>query len=128
MNYVSNITDEQLLEVMKRLPPASRLIWQLGYETGLRISDILSLRVISVTSNPIQAYESRTQRIRMCGLTDRLFYALSEHIKGKDLAEYLFSGKQADKPLHRSTFHRQIKNTGCYCSAHSTRRWFLAPK
>lgn len=126
MNYVKNITEEQLVEIYKRLPLDTRLIWRIGYETGLRISDILRLKV-SQLANPIEIYESRLKCFRRCGLSDGLYNALVAHTANRDGLEYIFPSKRAGKHLHRATYHRQLKQTGFECSAHCTRRWFLAP-
>jgi integrase len=126
INYIKNINQKQLIEIYQSLPADTRIIWRIGIETGLRISDILHIRVAAVT-NPMQIYESRTKRIKICSMSAELYDELIKHIQGREASAWVFPSKRKDgRHLHRTTFHRQLKKIA-NVSSMCTRRWFLAP-
>jgi integrase len=117
-------------EIYRRLPKPSKLIFAVGMETGLRISDILRLKIGDVRQ-PLQVYVGRIGRGVACPISDWLYNELAACATSWNADHYLFiSRRKWRRPLHRTTYHRDIKRaiqgTGISCSAHSTRKLYLA--
>jgi len=97
-------------------------------ETGLRIGDVLALKVKDIT-NPLEVYEHKTKKTRAHTISGRLLDELSAHVKGRHSSWYAFASPRTNKKhLHRSTYHRRLKRAlaGLHfdCSAHSNRKLF----
>jgi len=126
---VKFINREQAELVYSRLPRSSRLIFAIGLETGLRISDILRLKWRDV-ANPMQVYISRTKEIRSFPLSDRLYNALISYANNDQPEKYIFaSSRKRRRSISRTTYHRHIKRAlemlPFDCSAHSSRKFYL---
>jgi integrase len=129
MNFVKTITDEQADEIYRRLPKRSKYIFALGLETGLRISDMLRLKIKDL-ENPMEIYVSRIDKVVAHQLTQWLFEQLLDYAAGRHPDRYLFSSARYWKrKLHRTTYHRDIKQAidglKFSASAHSTRKYYL---
>ena len=127
INFVTTITPGQADEIYRRLPSRSKLIFAIGIETGLRISDILRLRNCDV-ENPLRVYVSRTGRVIPYPISDWLHNELISACSLQDT--YIFTSQRKwQRPLHRTTYHRDLKRAvedlNYSCSAHSTRKLFL---
>jgi integrase len=59
------VTDEQYLAAYRRAPQCVRNLMHVGYLTGLRLSDLCSLRQSWVTSDGIELTESKTGKRRL---------------------------------------------------------------
>lgn len=131
INHVQIISREQADELFRRLPSRSKLIFAIGIETGLRISDILRLRVRDV-EEPMRVYVSRLRRVVPCPVSEWLLCELAEASNYALSPEhYIFPSKRKfGRSLHRTTFHRDIKQAAAgldfSCSAHSTRKFYFA--
>jgi integrase len=129
MNHVTTITKEQADALYMRLPSRSKLIFSIGIETGLRISDILNLKIRDI-ENPLRVYVGRIQRVASFKISDWLYNELSDLIDRYPCDRYIFPARKKRRHLHRTTYHRDIKlalfNLKFSCSAHSTRKFFLS--
>lgn len=106
------------------------VIWVLGMNSGLRVSDIVGLNVADVTGKThISIIEKKTKKPKTFYINDKLKKVLKEYTKGKELNEPLFKGKQG-KRLNRSQVYRFIvracKDNGiqAHVSTHTLRRSF----
>jgi integrase len=129
-----SITNEQAAEIINVLPARQdKLIFQLAVESGLRISDILKLRVQNIRKNPLEIYESKSKRSRLITISGELHERLKAPHRFSFVFGYahdfVFKGiRKPDKHYNRVTYHRHLKNV-CKAlkidfSAHSTRKLY----
>jgi len=128
INHVKSITQAQADMIYRRLPGRSKLIFALGLETGLRISDMLSLKIQDI-ENPMRVYVGRIDRVASYPISEWLYGELYDLRERYPDDRYIFPGRKRKRPLHRTTVHRDIKRAvwgmAFTCSAHSTRKLFL---
>ena len=120
---------------MQLLDERDRDIFRISFETGLRIGDILKLRVYDVQHNPMTIYETKSKRNRLIGISDELH----EHLKRKykyrwsfgfdNALTLIFRGNRGTgKAINRSTYYRRLKRASealkINFSAHSGRKLF----
>lgn len=84
------------------------ILFKLGINFGLRISDLLRLKVKDVKNkNYVQIIEKKTNKKRCIPVNSKLKKLLSIYVKEKNLNEALFVGKNT-KPLSRISAYRII--------------------
>jgi len=97
---------------LKKRNKRNFLIFVLGINTGLRISDILGLDVKDVLNKDfIEITEQKTGKYKKILLNKKLKKLLGVYIRGKNPMEPLFTGKQ-HKRLNRSQVYRFL-NDAC---------------
>lgn len=118
---------EQYLKVHNK---RDYVIWVLGMNSGLRVSDIVRLNVTDVVGKThIKIIEKKTGKEKTFYINDKLKRVLKDFTKGRNLEEPLFLGKQG-KRLYRSQVYRFIvracKENGIkvHVSTHTLRRSF----
>ena len=115
MVCVEPIRDKNKIETVKRIlkENGSRdyLLFLLGINSGLRISDILKLKVSYVKNKKyIELYEQKTGKYKRFPITNSYKNALEDFIIGKDSDEWLFSSQRGGKPITRIQAYRIICN------------------
>lgn len=116
MEYVQPIREKEKLEDMKTELMHSGyknyMLFVVGINTGLRISDILQLRVINVRDRThIIIKEQKTGKDKRFKINTYLKQELDKYIKGMDDYEYLFkSQKGQNKPITRVQAYRILNN------------------
>jgi len=130
INRVQEITEAQADELYRRLPKRSKLIFALGIETGLRISDMLRIKIKDL-ENPLSVFVSREETVRAYKLPAWLYSALIDYANIREPDRHLFQSRRGRrKNMHRTTYHRDIKQAiaglDFSASAHSTRKLYLA--
>lgn len=136
INYVEPIRDKDklkdLLEYLKRTNPRNHLMFCLGIYTGLRISDILRLKVgtINIKNRTINIREKKTGKQRIIRINKNLKTVLESYIIGKPEDEYLIKSRNGvNKAISRDMASKIIKQTcedfGIYnANTHSLRKTF----
>jgi len=130
MNKPKTITNAQAAQLIDRLNFPDQILIRLGIESGLRISDILKLRVGDVRKKKIMTiYEMKSKRERTFKISDELYRDLKKWTRYKKNSAFVFTGARGpSKSIHRATIHRRIKNAlqglKFSASAHSTRKLF----
>lgn len=120
---------------MEVYPPESknRLLLEFGLRTGLRISDILNLKVGDVHKQEfVWVQEKKTKKKKMLYLHPKLRHSIKLYVKKEQLKndDYIFfSEKNPDQPIQRMQAHRIISHAGDMIgitplSAHSLRKTF----
>ena len=125
---------EQMREALGQTNQASRnlLLFNFGINTGLRISDIISLRVEDVkgkTSFIIK--EGKTQKPRkiyLNSLLAQLTDYINDDLNGADTG-YLFPSRKGDSHISRVQAYRIVANSGKACGydyvgTHTMRKTF----
>lgn len=106
MNLVQPIRDKDVIaeikKYLKRNSERNYILFLLGINTGLRISDILNLRVRDVQGWNIFIREKKTKKIREIKMPSELKKALREFTKGKPNNEFLIKSRVGkNKPITR---------------------------
>ncbi|PGH92540.1 tyrosine-type recombinase/integrase [Bacillus thuringiensis] len=107
MNLVQPIRDREVIQEMKELfkeqNERNYILFLLGINTGLRISDILRLRVRDVEGWSIFIREKKTKKIKEVKMPSNLKKALRGYTKGKSKNEFLIKSRNGkNKPITRS--------------------------
>jgi integrase len=112
MNFVQPIRDPALVEdianYLKDNNDRNYIMFLCGIYTGLRISDILKLKVKDVKGKKsINIHEKKTGKQKTLEINPTLKKALAEYCKDKDGDEYLVKSRvNYNQPINRSTAYR----------------------
>lgn len=135
MNKVEPIRDKNKIEVIKNIlkkkSDRNYMIFVLGINTGLRISDLLNLKVENVKNKShIIIKEQKTSKNKQFLINSNLRKKLDKYIEGMADDEYLFQSRIGDnKPLTRFQAYRILSTAGQEAgldriACHSTRKTF----
>ncbi|ADQ13536.1 site-specific integrase [Halanaerobium hydrogeniformans] len=105
---------EQIKAILKAQSDRNYMIFVVGINTGLRISDLLSLKVEHIRyKRHIMIIEKKTSKIKQFLINSYLRRELDEYMKDMDDYEYLFQSRIGkNKPLSRFQAHRIMKEVG----------------
>ena len=134
MNIVDPIREKECINAVKRIlrESGSRnlLLFLLGINTGLRVSDLLRLRVKDVKNkDSLQIREKKTHKIKKFPMSKEIRIFIDEYVERKALTRYLFKSKKTNKPITRIQAYRIIKDA-CdtigieHTGTHSLRKTF----
>jgi integrase len=118
MNFVQPIRDKIKIEEMKNelLKSGSKnyLMFVVGINTGLRISDILTLKVSDVRDRThITITEQKTGKNKRFKINDNLKSEIDKYTLNMHSDEYLFqSQKGVNKPITRVQAYRILNKAG----------------
>ena len=117
MCIVEPIREKEKIEQVKRILKESGsrdfLLFLLGINSGLRISDILKLKVKDVSNKDyIEIREQKTNKYRRFPITEYYRANLDEFIFDKSPEEWIFASKRGRKPISRTQAYRII-NDAC---------------
>jgi integrase len=117
MNLVKPIMDIDLIqdikEYLKNTNERNYILFLLGINTGLRIKDMLKLKVRDVEGWDIYIKESKTKKMNEVRMPPDLKKAMRAYIKGKDRNEYLFKSREGkNKPITVSMAYVIMRQIG----------------
>lgn len=118
MNYVEPIRNKQkvkdIQEYLKRENERNYIMFITGIYTGLRISDILKLKVKDTKNkNVITLREKKTGKQRIIEINKFLKNEYKWYCEGKPDDEYLIKSRETEnKPLSRDMAYKIIRNIG----------------
>ncbi|MBG9548399.1 tyrosine-type recombinase/integrase [Cytobacillus firmus] len=124
MEFVQPIRDKETIEEMKAFLKEKNerdyVMFMIGINTGLRIGDILRLKVKDVSGEEIKIVEGKTDKKKIVPINKSLRSAIKPFIKGKDPDEYLILSRQKNSKgkrthIDRSTAYRIIKEAAVSC-------------
>ncbi len=105
MNEVQPIKNKRDINKMKRaLSGNSRdlLLFTVGINSSLRISDILTLKVSDTNGDYISLYESKTGKRKRIRINTAIQSAVSKLVpKDAKPSDWLFPSRKGDKPISR---------------------------
>lgn len=108
MNTVEPIRNKKTLNKIKEILSKNKrdfLIFSVGTNCGLRISDILALNVKDVRDkNHIDIIEKKTKKAKKIPVNEKLKPVIEEFIKGRE----------DDEPLFLSYLNNRMERTQCY--------------
>jgi integrase len=106
MNLVQPIRDLEIIKEIKayllKRSERNYILFLFGINTGMRISDILKLRVRDVEGWSVFVREGKTRKTKEVRMPPELKKAVRQYIKGKHKNEYLFRSRIGkNKPITR---------------------------
>ena len=107
MEYVQPIRDlnkiEEIKSILKENGTRDLLLFCLGINTALRVSDLLKFKVGDVRGKShIEIREQKTGKLKRFPLRGRLLELIEEYIRNKSNSDYLFPSRNGNnKPLTR---------------------------
>lgn len=116
MNLVQPIRDKKKLEEIKKILIKKNyrdyILFMVGINTGLRISDILELKVKNVKDKMhIVIQENKTDKLKRFKINTYLRNILEDYIFNMDEEEYLFQSKKGiNKPISRVQAYRILND------------------
>lgn len=140
MNVVQPIKSKEKLEEMKeelkKSGTRNYLFFLTGINTGLRISDIVKLKVLDVKDENglmkahIQIKEQKTRKEKQFPLCNNLLVEMQRYTSKLSQGDYLFSSRKGfNSPITTTQAYRIIANAGLKCSiknigTHTMRKTF----
>lgn len=115
MNTVQPIRDKEIIskfkgELLKR-GYRDYMLFVIGINTGLRISDILKLKVSDIKDRThITIVEQKTDKPKRFMINDMLRQDIDKYINGMADDEYLFASRKGDKPITRIQAYRILND------------------
>lgn len=115
MKEVQPIRDLEKIEQMKNelLKRSYRdyFLFVMGINTGLRISDILKLKVKDVKNKThITIKENKTDKTKRFRINYELQREIERYIENMDEEEYLFKSRKTNKPIQRVQAYKILKD------------------
>ena len=134
MNVVDPIRNKEYINGVKRIlrESGSRnlLLFLMGINTGLRVSDLLRLRVRDVKNKEtVQIREKKTRKTKKFPIPREIRVFISEYVERKPLCRYLFKSRKSNRPISRIQAYRIIREA-CdalgidHAGTHSLRKTF----
>lgn len=117
MNTVQPIRDPEVLQdikdYLKSTNDRNYIMFLLGINTGLRISDILRLRVRDLLGSHISIREKKTGKEKLILINAELKKELQRFISGKQPNEYLIKSREGiNRPITREMAYKIIRSIG----------------
>jgi integrase len=114
MNFVQPIRDPEKIEVVKHYfkgkSERNYMLFIIGLNTGLRISDILNLKIGDLRDHHIRLRETKTHKQKMIRITPSLGRELKRYLEGRENHEYIFQSRNGqNKPIGRSMAYKILR-------------------
>jgi integrase len=126
MNFVQPIRNKEKIENMKaelkRNGTRDYLLFVFGINVGLRISDIIELKVKDVMDyngrmrTHIEIKEKKTEKMKRFKLNASVSEELYQFIKNKNMEDYIFKSRNGDnQPITRVRAYVILNEAGKKC-------------
>lgn len=122
---------EQIKNILKKQKYRDYFLFLFGINTGLRISDILNLRVLDIKDKIyINIIEKKTGKLKRFKINNSLRHEIEIYIDDMEEGDYLFkSRKGGNSPINRSTAYAVLneaaKKAGLdHIGTHTLRKTF----
>lgn len=116
MNRVQPIRDKAVIEQMKadlmRQSYRNYMMFNTGINTGLRISDMLPLKVKDTKSAYISVKEDKTEKTKKFFINELLRMEFDKYTSGMKDDDYLFPSRKGGKPISRVQAYRILDDIG----------------
>ena len=105
---------EKIREIRNSLSGRNKFLFELGLFTGLRISDLLKLKVKDVKNKErIHIREEKTGKDKKAPINETCRKIIDAYIENKNDEEYLFQSRKGEnKPISRVQAYRILKRAG----------------
>lgn len=114
MEFVQPIRDMNKINEMKKAlkTPRDKFLFTLGINVGVRISDLLQLKVKDVRGKRhLVIVERKTQKEKRFLLNSELQKCIKEYTEGMDDNDWLFPSRKGSKPISRVQAYRILNDT-----------------
>ena len=122
MNFVQPIRDKKKIQEMKvelkKQGTRNYLLFMVGINTGLRISDLIKLQVQDVMNYDrtpkihIDIIEEKTEKRKIFKINDILSKEFYNYTKNMEMTDFLFKSRKGQGHIGRVEAYRIIKGTG----------------
>ncbi len=114
MEFVQPIRDPEIVadikDYLRKVNQRNHVMFLLGINTGLRIGDLLKLRVRDVTGTHIVIREQKTNKTKRVLITSELRKELESYIRNKPSNEYLLRSREGqNRPITRSMAYKVLR-------------------
>lgn len=119
MNFVEPIRDKNKIQEMKdelqKTGTRNYMLFVLGLNTGLRVSDILNLKCLDIKNldgtmkSHISIVEKKTKKNKKFPITNGLYFELEKFVKNLNPNDFLFKSQKGNN-LSYSQAYRTIKS------------------
>ncbi|WP_141434398.1 site-specific integrase [Bacillus sp. 03113] len=114
MNFVQPIRDPEIIKsiktYLKEQNERNYMLFVTGINSGLRISDILPLKVKDAKKSHFSLRETKTGKQKRIQITPSLRRELKRYIEGKEDDDYLFKSREGrNKPIGRNMAYRILR-------------------
>lgn len=133
MNIVYPIKDKEKIAQMKKILSSNKrnlLLFNLGINSGLRVSDILALNIKDVKDKTfIELREQKTNKYKQFPINEKIQSDIKEFIQNKNIDEPLFLS-QKDNRLSRVQAYKILRKAAkevgieVHIGTHSLRKTF----
>ncbi|APC48284.1 site-specific integrase [Virgibacillus halodenitrificans] len=134
MNFVQPIRDPEVIRAIKHYfkekNKRNYMMFVVGINSGLRISDILPLRVSDAKRSYFSLKEMKTKKHKRIDMTPALKRELKAYVEDMEDYEYLFKSREGiNKPIGRSMAYKILREAAEYVSldeigTHTLRKTF----
>lgn len=119
MNFVQPIRDPELIREIKRYLKEKNyrdyMLFVTGINSGLRISDILQLRVRDTKRSYFNLIEMKTDKKKRIDMTPGLRREFKEYVEDKEDHEFLFKSREGvNKPICRSMAYKILRDAAAH--------------
>lgn len=115
MEFVEPIREiskiEEMKDVLKESGSRNYFLFLLGINSGLRISDLLKMKVKDIKYYEVRLKEMKTRKGFVLSLS-HIQEEIESYIRNKGDDEYLFVNKSTGKPIQRVQAYRVINRAG----------------
>ncbi|NOU63167.1 tyrosine-type recombinase/integrase [Paenibacillus sp. LMG 31461] len=114
MNFVQPIRDQETIDAIKEFlmkrSHRNYMMFVLGINTGLRIQDILKLRVRDVNGEYLVMTEMKTDKRKIIEINPLLKREIKRYTAGQQEDDYLFPSRQGgNRPIKRDMAYKIMK-------------------
>ncbi|SES12939.1 Phage integrase family protein [Salipaludibacillus aurantiacus] len=96
----------------KDLAQRDIMLFLFGINTGLRVSDIIKLKVADVKGRrQMQVQEGKTRKKRLVNILN-IQRELDDYISGRDSQDYLFPSQKGKGPVTATQVYRMLQDAG----------------
>lgn len=114
MNTVEPIRSIEQIELFKSMLTKNKrnlILFVLGINSGLRVSDLLHLKISDVANkNYIELIEQKTHKFKRIPLTNKLYNLINTYICEKKENYWLFQSQKGTKPITRVQAYRILNS------------------
>lgn len=118
MNFVEPIREidtlENICSHLKKTNERNYILFMFGIYSGLRVSDILKLRIYEVKDKrQITIREKKTNKQKIIEINPVLKRAIADYIKDKDPDEFLIKSRKGyNRPIGRNRAYEILRDIG----------------
>lgn len=99
---------EKFYDLLKEESDRNALMFHFGIYSGLRIGDIINLKVSDVKGDYVSIVETKTKKPKRFAINDKLKSEIAEYITGMNDNDWLFPSRKGDSHITRTAAWRVL--------------------